>query len=291
MLKLLNSPVSSFKFDHQTYYVKRDDLLSPLLNGNKARKLASLITQPPRGLQNLISFGGDQSNLMYALSALAKLKHWQFTYYIRNLSPLQRQQPAGNLAASLANGMELVELGESFKLRTQQLQHEIQPFEYLIKQGGAQIEAEFGMQQLAQEIISWARDMNFADLAVFVASGTGTTALYLQKHLVPFTVYTTNCVGSEEYLLQQFAELSEVAQPLPIIFPNNRFRFARPYPELYQTIQQINSCSQIEFDLVYDPVGWQILRENSPKIAAPILYLHCGGTLGNLSMLQRYAAI
>ena len=76
-----NSPVSQFQFNQRTIYVKRDDLLDPNFSGNKARKLAYFLTHPSADIDTLISYGGNQSNLMYSLSCLAKLKNWQFIYY------------------------------------------------------------------------------------------------------------------------------------------------------------------------------------------------------------------
>lgn len=287
-MRLFNSPVDSFEFADTIFYVKRDDLLHPEFSGNKARKLAYFLENPPQEINTLVSYGGTQSNLMYSLSALAKLNRWQFHYYTKTLSRQAANSHNGNLAASLNNGMELVELNSDYERITSMLHSTSQ--QLVIPQGGAQIEAEYGLRQLAQEIISWARQNNFAHPAIFIASGTGASALFLQKHL-PFSVYTTNCVGSPDYLTQQFHNLmDQFTQPwrLPQILTNTHYRFAKPNRQLYATIQQINQASRICFDLVYDPVGWQILLDNLEHLPKPILYLHCGGLLGNETMSKRY---
>ncbi len=303
-----NSPITSFNFENRTFYVKRDDLLDPRFSGNKARKLAYFLAgthQEFNVVNTLISYGGNQSNLMYALSSLAKLNTWQFIYYTPKLSYIAKNSVTGNLEASLANGMKLIEVEDDFTLFSKNLLASfitndieglnskplVQANQLLITQGGAQQEAEYGIKILAHEIEAWAIEKNIKELVIFVASGTGTTAYFLQKNLPPqFKVYTTNCVGSPEYLLKQFLDLQtdNSTTLLPHILENSKFRFATPYQELYQTISSINAASQIEFDLVYDPVGWHILLNNISKISAPILYLHCGGTLGNQTMLNRY---
>lgn len=287
-MQLINSPVSSFEYAGTTFYVKRDDLLHPEFSGNKARKLAYFLENPPAEITSLISYGGTQSNLMYSLSALAKLNHWQFRYYTKTLSQQAAASSNGNLDASLKNGMELIQLHDDYERITSALTST--PKQLVIRQGGAQSEAESGLHQLAQEIILWAQQNNFANPAIFVASGTGATALLLQKHL-PFNVYTTNCVGSPDYLRRQFNELmNQFPKPwrLPQILANNHYRFATPAAKLYATIQDIITTSQIEFDWVYDPVGWQILIDNLAQLPQPILYLHCGGLLGNPTMQARY---
>lgn len=287
-MQLINSPVSSFDYNGSTFYVKRDELLHPEFSGNKARKLAYFLANPPAEITTLISYGGTQSNLMYSLSALAKLNNWEFRYYTKTLSQQAASKTEGNLIASLNNGMKLIELRDDYnpivtKLRATNTQ-------LVIHQGGAQIEAEFGIKQLAQEIIDWAQQNNLHNPLIFVASGTGATALFLQKHL-PFKVCTTNCVGSPEYLQQQFQQLmakSAELWRLPTILANHQYRFAALDLELYTTINAINCASGIDFDLVYDPVGWQILLENLSQLSQPILYLHCGGLLGNPTMQSRY---
>jgi 1-aminocyclopropane-1-carboxylate deaminase len=51
--------------------VKRDDLLHPLINGNKWRKLAAFVEQAP-DFESLVSLGGAYSNHLLAVASLAK---------------------------------------------------------------------------------------------------------------------------------------------------------------------------------------------------------------------------
>ena len=74
---LNNSPISQFEYKNRTFFVKRDDLLDKNFNGNKARKLACYLEHDFQEIDTIISYGGNQSNLMYSLSCLAKLKNWQ----------------------------------------------------------------------------------------------------------------------------------------------------------------------------------------------------------------------
>ena len=157
-MKLINSPVTTFNFENRIYYVKRDDLLDPGFSGNKARKLAYFLNKKHLELEKitaLISYGGNQSTLMYALSSLARINHWQFVYYTPKLFKIAKDSLTGNLKASLENGMEFVEIEENFSSFCQKLSIESNQ---LITQGGAQKEAEFGIKVLADEIQDWAID-------------------------------------------------------------------------------------------------------------------------------------
>lgn len=288
VMLLINSPTSHFQLNQRTIYVKRDDLLDPSFSGNKARKLAYFLANPNPKINTLISYGGNQSNLMYSLSCLAKLNNWQFIYYTRQISDQAKFNSNGNLAASLANGMQIISVNRSLDQLSMQLTANLSENQLLIHQGGAQSEAEFGIKQLAYEIRTWAIQQKLPALAIFLPSGTGTSALYLQKCLPEFKVYTTNCVGTPEYLMEQFKNLDQNSTIYPIILPNLNYRFADPELELFNLHQQIEQISKIEFDLIYDTVGWKILLQYIEEIKSPLLYIHCGGLIGNPSMLKRY---
>ena len=44
----------------------------------------------------------------------------------------------------------------------------------------------------------------------------------------------------------------------------------------------------IEFDLLYDPIGWQVVLDHLDILGDKIIYIHQGGLIGNESMLLRY---
>jgi hypothetical protein len=44
----------------------------------------------------------------------------------------------------------------------------------------------------------------------------------------------------------------------------------------------------VEFELIYDPVGFMTLFANLDKFGSEILYIHQGGILGNITQKQRY---
>ena len=121
-------------------------------------------------------------------------------------------------------------------------------------------------------------------MSVFLPSGTGTTAYFLQRRL-GLAVVTTPCVGDGAYLRRQFAALGP--PPFPrIIDPPFSLPFGRPDPRSHAIWSELLTETGIEFDLLYDPLGWLALL--GAGIEGPVLYLHCGGVEGNPSMLARY---
>ena len=169
-----------------------------------------------------------------------------------------------------------------------------------IPEGGRCQYAETGLKILADEIMAWAESKVYSDIRVVLPAGTGTTALFLQKHL-PFEVQACACVGGDDYLKQQFLELcaDESLHPT-IIATEKKYHFGKLYLPFYHIWTELKKTTNIEFDLLYDPLAWLCLQRefiaDNTNIAAglestdkrPILYIHQGGLQGNETMIPRY---
>ena len=167
----------------------------------------------------------------------------------------------------------------------------------IIPEGGRCKEAEFGIKLLANEIIEWAKEKKIKKLNIFLPSGTGTTALYLKKNLsnvqcLMSNVYTSPCVGDSKYLKEQFLNLERDENFHPIIIePPKKYKFGKIYKELFDIWQKLKFQTGIEFDLLYDPIGFITIFSNIQNfISNDFLYIHQGGVKGNETMLKRYKA-
>ena len=301
--KITNSPTEKKIFNQQIFYIKRDDLLSPEFSGNKARKFHYFLENDFPKVKKVVSYGSNQSNAMYSLSVLAKLKDWEFEYYIDHLPSYLEENPNGNFKYALENGMKIF-VGRGLPTVTT---NDV----VLIEEGGRKKEAEFGVKVLAEEITQWKEEQGIEKLNVFLPAGTGTTALYLQKAFCDFElgltgrdvsssletkpifpkccVYTVPCVGDREYLRKQFLMLEDDEDLHPeILTPSKKRHFGKLYRESYNIWLKLRHEMGVEFDLLYDPHGWLTLLENPELFDKPLLYIHQGGLLGNESMLKRY---
>ncbi len=282
---ILPSPIQSITLQNQHFYLKRDDLIHPDFSGNKARKLYYFLQNDFPDITKIVSYGSAQSNAMYSLSVLAKMKGWDFEYYVDHIADYLRENPHGNYKAALANDMQLI-VGRGVPTPTNGI--------LFIEEGGRQKEAEYGIKLLAQEIIDWQKENNIKELNVFLPSGTGTTALFLQKAFVGVgaprpTVYTTPCVGDEMYLKEQFSELEKDEKFHPTILTlEKKHHFGKLYKENYKIWLKLHQETGVEFDMLYDPLGWRVLLAHPQVFSKPTLYIHQGGVLGNESMLPRY---
>ncbi|GAB5035141.1 1-aminocyclopropane-1-carboxylate deaminase [Nannochloropsis oceanica] len=192
----------------------------------------------------------------------------------------------------------------------------------LVPQGAAFQGAEEGLRLLAVEIKDWwglekskmeAGMANGASLAVVLPAGTGTTALYLAKHLRRMArengqgngeimVYAVPCVGDGEYLKSQMARLSssggreggnmEEEDYVPHVLEGSvPHVFGKPEHGLLVIWQELKEEHGLELDLLYGPHAWRAMRENWGVLAArhrSVLYIHTGGMEGLASQLARY---
>jgi len=268
--------------------VKRDDLVDPLLSGNKYRKLYTLIQTPADQYRNITSYGGTQSNAMLSLAALCRQKGWQFHYTSKPVPRHLKTNPTGNLALALAAGMQLHEVAHDAYLHAiDALQSPCDDSTLLVAQGGADPMAKRGIDKLAQEIDNWRYENGIEQLHIVTPSGTGTTAFYLATAVPDALVLTTPAVGDKDYLIAQMASLGAVPENLHILERSRKYHFATPYPELLAIYRELGAAG-IKFDLIYGALMWHTLFEHIDAIAGTILYVHSGGLMGNTTMLERY---
>ncbi|WP_417877367.1 1-aminocyclopropane-1-carboxylate deaminase/D-cysteine desulfhydrase [Vibrio sp.] len=293
-MKLSESPITQHSFNGQKFFLKRDDLLHSHFSGNKARKFMMLLEEQDPNVTTLISYGSAQSNAMYSLAALTKVKGWAFEFYVSHIPQWLKSTPIGNYRGALDLGMQITAMKD--------VGSELHPSQYItdirgldettlfMPEGGRSQIAEGGVKQLAREILDWTRFRVKEQFAVALPSGTGTTALYLHKYLNPhgIEILTCPCVGDENYLTEQFNMLGETSHP-QVLSVRKKHHFGRLYKEDYETWKSLYEQTDLEFDLLYDPYMWQCLAswrtENPDKT---LIYVHQGGILGNESMLPRY---
>lgn len=278
---LTNPPISEIFLGGRLFYVKRDDLIDPFLSGNKYRKLYTLLNTPSKKYNQIISYGGTQSNAMLAIASICEKKNWKFIYYTKPVSKTQKEQDYGNFFHAKKLGMVHQEIENSlYKDFISSLRLTFDDKTYIIEQGGADKDAIEGLKVLAQEI----RESKLTTKSLATPSGTGTTALYLALSLPEYKVYTTPCIGDSAYLKEQILSLHTIPENLIILEPEKKYHFAKPYPEHYEIYKKLLKAG-IEFDLLYSPLMWRCLLQQTDE---EILYIHDGGVNGNESMLKRY---
>ncbi len=154
-----------------------------------------------------------------------------------------------------------------------------------INEGVWQPQAEAGFISQARQIERWA-EAEGKTVDIFLPSGTGTSAAFLAKH-VKFEVFTCPCVGDADYLKNEIEALTPNSKA-HILQPPKKYHFGDLKPELYQIWREVCEQTGIEFELIYDPVGFLTMMANMGAFKNEILYIHQGGALGNISQKPRY---
>ncbi|MBR8464863.1 1-aminocyclopropane-1-carboxylate deaminase [Campylobacter sp. faydin G-140] len=272
--------IEPFEFRDRKFWLLRDDLLGEF-NGNKARKLEYFLNADLSGFSRIVSHGSSQSNAMYSLSVFARLKGLEFLYVVSHLSENLKLNPVGNYKFALQNGMKIY-ISLDRKAKARELAD--MPNALFIPEGVAMSEAEQGFKTQARLINEWSDETGIKP-DVFLPSGTGASAVYLAKH-IDLNVFTCPCVGDTAYLKSEI-NLLDPHSKVKILNPPRKYHFGDLKRELYDMWQEL-CASGVEFELIYDPVGFLSIFSNLDKLKDEILYIHQGGVLGNISQKARY---
>jgi 1-aminocyclopropane-1-carboxylate deaminase len=152
-------------------WMKRDDLLHPVISGNKWRKLKYILDHAlSLSSDTLISMGGAYSNHLHALAYVGKMLGLKTIGYVRG-------EPPEDLTPTLQDiknwGMELRFVSRTdYRLLRQYKNYQslpgIKPGQYWLPEGGAQVPALKGVAELVAEI-------KIPYNLLCVPCGTGTT--------------------------------------------------------------------------------------------------------------------
>ena len=268
-------------FKGRRFWILRDDLIRGEFNGNKARKLAYFLNLNP--INRFISHGSSQSNAMYSISVLAKMRGVKFIYFTHHICDFLLKNPCGNYAAALKNGMEIHLSDNPCQSAKNECKYSQDIF---IPEGVAMSEAELGFKDQAKIIMDFAKKIGIK-FDIFLPSGTGCSAAFLAKNLDDMSVWTTPCVGDSDYLKREILSLDPFSK-VNILNPPKKYHFGKIYAEIYVIYKELLDSCGVEFELLYDGVGWLTLMANLDIFKGEILYIHQGGMLGNITLLDRY---
>ncbi|MFM7473870.1 MAG: hypothetical protein ACKO00_08150, partial [Crocinitomicaceae bacterium] len=173
--KLKNSVVEPFNFTCNNLnfelFIKRDDLIHPIISGNKLRKLKyNIIVANKNECQRLVTFGGAFSNHILAAAFLCVEFKIPLTVIVRG----DELQESSNKILSFcsSNGIDLIFLARDRYLELKRMngvEYWLNEKCWFIPEGGANHQGIIG----ASEIIDNKNDFD----AYLVAQGTTTTSL------------------------------------------------------------------------------------------------------------------
>ena len=275
-------------------FIKRDDLIDPLVSGNKWRKLKYIVELARfQQREGLLTLGGAYSNHLLATAAACQKTGMKSIGLVRGeeLTPDSND----NLKKCHELGMELVFLPRSeYAERQESERREIWKQRYpsylLVPEGGACYHGLIGCQELAKELPA---DTDH----VFVAQGTTTTSCGLllglpestRLHVVPalkgFDAKQEMSTVLHPFLLDQ--ELINDYLGRVTVHPDHHFGgYGKTTPELNDFILRVYEEAGIPLDSVYTGKAFYALAEELKTgryDGQKVVFIHTGG-LSNTRM-------
>jgi len=288
----LPSPVTQIKtplLDEKKIklFIKRDELIHPVIQGNKWRKLKYNILEAQKNKKDtLLSFGGAYSNHLHALAAAGKQLGLKTIGIIRGealqpLNPCLQDMLDWDMQLKFIKRIEYKQKNKADFI--QNLRNEFGNF-HLIPEGGNNSEGKKGCAELLEEL----KD-HYDVICCEVGSGTMLSSL-IQGNTNPQTEFLGFAVMKNSQFDQEIKDnLDSLAtnSNLTLWKINHDYHFggfAKTTPELNDFIKNFKQQYNIQLEPVYSgKMLWGILnliRQDYFKTGSNILAIHGGGLQG-----------
>lgn len=263
--------------------IKRDDLIHPIISGNKWRKLKYTLDALPASCRHIISFGGGYSNHLHACGYLCSQTDMRFTAIIRGD---YRLSPSPMIADLQRWGADIVYVNKlTYQRRTdddylQQLQHQY-PDAVIIPEGGSQQHALAGVAEILSE-----QQTHYDH--VLVPVGSGATLAGLITALKPQQTATGIAVlkgeGYLEYLVNNLLSANRADTSWVI---DHRFHgggYGKSNKEIAALCEAVHTGYGIPIEPVYSGKLFlalkHMLAEGHFTKGSRLMVVHTGGLQG-----------
>jgi 1-aminocyclopropane-1-carboxylate deaminase len=304
----IHSPIQEITYNVPEGYqlfMKRDDLIDPLISGNKWRKLKYQVAEAHHQHKTkLVSFGGAHSNHLLALASASAKFGFSSIAFVRGE---EARKPSEILLLCKMMGMKIIQVSrDDYKNKPALFNSYFKEdaLAYVIDEGGLSALGAKGCEEIISELTEEYTD-------IFIAAGTACTsagilnAIHTNKlntHLHSVVVHN----GLEEIksnLAQLLLPDTQYSLPsTPYSIPANRLslhatqeygRYAQHTNELLEFSFQFQRNTGILLDPVYTAKAlatcYKWMEENtSTTTIKKILFVHTGGLLGNLGKMEAF---
>ena len=280
-------------------WIQRDDLIHPIVSGNKWRKLTGHLNQmSSEGKRILITFGGAYSNHLVATALAAESAGFRCIGILRGEEEMQNHY----LDIAKAAGMELYGVSRAlYRDKAAALEQVLSKLDlspedvFVVAEGGSGPLGLIGFKDLVDD---WQKTGKRIE-HIFHASATGTTAVGLRKALDQSTINdkALNEVAVHSILvLKNMIEQMEFAQrhnaEISWVEGYEFGGYAKSNQALNDFVQSVSIRNSIAFEPIYTGKtlfalnDWLIAQKESDALELdkesgvfPVVFLHTGGTL------------
>ncbi len=287
------SPVHQIKnklFDERglTVFMKRDDLIHPIISGNKWRKLKYMLKHAQaENKTHLVTFGGAYSNHLLATAGAAARFGFKSTGIVRG-----EEVTNDTLFLCRLHGMDLLFTDrESYRDKPALFQKYFanNPEVLFIDEGGASVEGAKGCSELVDELIETYDH-------IFCACGTGTTAAGIlngiQKHCLPTQFHAVAALKNGGFLKDEIDRFLRSPVNYELHTDYHFGGYGKTDEQLIGFIKQFVAETGILIEPVYTGkmlyAIYDLAAKNYFKPGSKILAIHSGGIWGLLGMREKF---
>jgi 1-aminocyclopropane-1-carboxylate deaminase len=287
------SPVQQIKtqlFDEQglSVFIKRDDLIHPLISGNKWRKLKYILQKAAEENKNhLVTFGGAYSNHLLATAAAAAKFGFKSTGIVRG-----EEVENDTLFLCRLHGMNLIFVDrESYRDKESLFNKYFgdEPDAFFIDEGGSSAEGAKGCTELIDELTETYEH-------IFCACGTGTTAAGiingLQAHQLPTNFNAIPVFKNGEFIRDEIDRYLTSPASYRLHTGYHFGGYAKTNDELIRFIKGFIVDTGILIEPVYTGkmlyAIYDLAAKGYFKSGSKILAVHTGGLIGLLGMKDKF---
>jgi 1-aminocyclopropane-1-carboxylate deaminase len=277
-------------FDEQglKVFIKRDDLIHPIISGNKWRKLKYLLKQAQNeNKKHVVTFGGAYSNHLLATAAAAARFGFRSTGFVRG-----EEVDNDTLFLCRLHGMQLLFTDrESYRdkqeLFTKYFVGDKEAF--FIDEGGASALAAKGCSELVDELTDTYDH-------IFCACGTGTTAAGIingiDQHGLNTQFHGIPVLKNGDFLREEIGKYLTGTSEYQLHTGYHFGGYGKTTPELIKFIKQFVADTGILIEPVYTGkmlyALYDLAEKQYFKPGSRILAIHTGGIWGLLGMKGKF---
>lgn len=280
-------------------WIQRDDLIHPIVSGNKWRKLTGHLAQmSSEGKRILVTFGGAYSNHLVATAVAAESAGFSCIGILRGEEEMKNHY----LDIASGAGMELYGVPRTlYREKAAALEQVLSKLDlspedvFVVAEGGSGPLGLIGFKDLVDD---WQKTGKRIE-HVFHASATGTTAVGLRKALND-SMMNDNALSEVEVhsilVLKNSTEQMEFAQrhnaEISWVEGYEFGGYAKSNQALNDFVQSVSIRNSIAFEPIYTGKAlfalndWLIAQKESDALELdkesgvfPVVFLHTGGTL------------
>ncbi|WP_346345143.1 pyridoxal-phosphate dependent enzyme [Mucilaginibacter sp. dw_454] len=269
-------------------YTKRDDLIHPIISGNKWRKLKYLLKEAQRQHKNhLVTFGGAYSNHLLATAAAAARFGFKATGIVRG-----EEVNNDTLFMCRLHGMKLIFTDrESYRDKQMLFNNYFGDDDqaFFIDEGGTSPEAVKGCSELVDELSEHYDH-------IFCACGTGATAAGiisgLTNHQLNAVFHGVPVLKNGGFMVDEIDKLLPAPASYQIHTDYHFGGYGKTTDELIGFVKQFVAETGILIEPVYTGkmfyALYDLAAKNYFKPGSRILAIHTGGLWGLLGMKDKF---